>query len=231
MLNKETVTFLKQMNKLTNSVVLEYPITTGKTESADIAYQFDLSKLDSEGFQNRIGIYDLSVFLNIFNLFNLDYKVALDGNVMSVSDSTTSASYLTANLEILSCYLYKPEQFTKLDEFPEVLNMKLTADDIRRIRSASATFRELDTLAIECDERTTLSLKSVNQFQQSSNTFKIQKDEVSVKNFKLYVRLETLNKIPQIDYDLTVRYNKNKDAYRIILSADSLKMILTTKNV
>lgn len=234
MFNRESVDFLKVMNKITNSMVLNYPITTGRTESADIAYKFDLSKYDTDGFENPIGIYDLSTFLNIFGLCDENRNVNIDNNSITVSDSTTSVKFLTSATSVLSPYEFKQEQFDKTNEFPSVLEMSLTADDIRKLKSASATFRELDTAVISCDESVELSLTQIGKFKKSSNSFRIKKTEESTKKFNVGISLETLSKIPQVDYTLIVKYNESRDAYRIILKTDKiegLSLVISVKNV
>lgn len=234
MFNRESVDFLKVMNKITNSMVLTYPITTGRTESADIAYKFDLSKYDTDGFENPIGIYDLSTFLNIFGLCDESRDVSIDNNSITVSDSTTSVKFLTSATSVLSAYEFKQEQFDKTNEFPSVLEMNLTAEDIRKLKSASATFRELDTAVISCDESVELSLTQIGKFKKSSNSFRIKKNEESTKKFNVGISLETLSKIPQVDYTLIVKYYESRDAYRIILKADKidgLSLVISVKNV
>lgn len=234
MFNRESVDFLKVMNKITNSMVLNYPITTGRTESADIAYKFDLSKYDTDGFENPIGIYDLSTFLNIFGLCDENRNVDIDNNSITVSDSTTSVKFLTSATSVLSPYEFKQEQFDKTNEFPSVLEMNLTAEDIRKLKSASATFKELDTAVISCDDSVELSLTQIGKFKKSSNSFRIKKTEESTKKFNIGISLETLSKIPQVDYTLIVKYNESRDAYRIILKTDKiegLSLVISVKNV
>lgn len=234
MFNRESVEFLKVLNKITNSMVLNYPITTGRTESADIAYKFDLSKYDTDGFENPIGIYDLSTFLNIFGLCDENRNVNIDNNSITVSDSTTSVKFLTSATSVLSPYEFKQEQFDKTNEFPSVLEMNLTAEDIRKLKSASATFRELDTAVISCDDNVELSLTQIGKFKKSSNSFRIKKTEESTKKFNIGISLETLSKIPQVDYTLIVKYNESRDAYRIILKTDKiegLSLVISVKNV
>ena len=234
MFNKESVDFLRIMNKITNSMVLSFPVTTGRTESADIAYKFDLSKYDTDGFENSIGIYDLSTFLNIFNLCDEDRNVEISENVITVSDKTTSVNFLTSATSVLTPFEYKQEQFDRSNEFPSVLEMTFTAEDIRKLKSASSTFRELDTAVISCDDSVELSLTQVGKFKKSSNSFRIKKSETGNKQFIIGIALETLSKIPQVDYKMSVKYNEPRNAYRIILTTDKiegLSLIISVKNV
>ena len=232
MFNTETVSFLRTINKITNSVILNYPITTGKTESADIAYMFDLSKFDTDGFDNPIGFYNLSNFLNVFNLFENDREVSIDGNVVSVKDDNTSINYLTTATDVLSQFEFKKEQFDKNDMFPTVLEMELTSGDIAKLKNAHSVFSELDTALITANEEVVLSLTQIGNFKMSSNSFKFVKDEAkSEKNFSIGITMDILSKIPQINYNLKVKYNEQRNAYRIVLSTDTFSLVFSGKNV
>lgn len=230
MFNNETIAFLRTLNSITNSVVLQYPITVGRTESADIAYKIDLSKYDSEGFENDIGIYNLSAFLNVFNLFDKDRNVSINENVISISDNTTNANFLTSAIDILKQYQFKKEQFDKSEEFPVLLEMDFTSADIKKIRNASSVFKELDNLVLDCSgDETLFTLINTGEFKQSSNSFKFTKDEQSSHKFKINISLETLFKIPGGDYKLRVIYNEGKNAYRVMLTNDNMSLIVSTK--
>lgn len=230
MFNNETVNFLKLMNKITNAIILTYPVTTGKTESSDIAYMFDLSKFDTDGFDGSLGFFNLSSFLSAFSLFGEDRDVKLENNIIKISDKNTSVGYLTSSQEVLQQYSFKKEQFDKNSEHPVVLEMKLTSDDINKIKCSSNVFSELDHLIISCDDETVLSLGTINNFKQSSNYFKIKKQEVSTKNFTIGLALDIIAKIPQIDYNLKVIYNEERDAYRIILNTETFSLVMSGKN-
>lgn len=231
MLNNETIKFLKGINSITNSIALQYPITVGRTESADIAYMFDLSKLDTDGFDDSLGIYNLSSFLNVFSLFNDSREITLTDNIISVSDENTTANYLLSDLDILSPFAFKKEQFIKNDEFPTVLELKLTSNDLKKIKNASSVFDDLDTVMISCDENTTFSLTKVGEFKLSTNSFRFTKPEKSTKNFKISLSLNTISKIPVVDYTLVVKYNAERNSYRVILNSENLTLVLCTKNV
>lgn len=230
MFNKETINFLKSVNKMTDSIVLEYPITVGKTESSNIAYMFDLSKFDTDGFDQKIGLYELSNFLNVFNLFS-DYDVNISNNIVSISDKTTNVKYLTSSIDIMNHFEFKKEQFDKCSAFPLVLEMKLTSLDLKKIKDASTIFKDLDTCFINCDEQTSISLGVFGSFNNSSNTFEIKKEEVSEKNFKIGISLEVINRIPNVEYDVKILYNEERNAYRIIFESEYITLLISNKTV
>lgn len=227
MLNSETIRFLKCINTISNSIVLSYPITVGRTESADVAYMFDLSKLDTDGFDSELGIYNLSSFLNVFSLFNESRDVRIEDSVISVSDDRSSARYLISNPIILSQFSWNKDQFDKMEACPIVLDVDFGIDDIKRLKNAHSVFSELDMLEVECNENTKFSLTSSGEFKQSSNAFNFTKNTKSTKNFKGSISLETLFKIPVMNYRFVVRYNEPKNTYRVTLISDNLTMIIS----
>lgn len=231
MLNNESIKFLKSINSITNSVVLSYPITVGKTESADIAYMFDMSKFDTDGFDTDLGIYNLSSFLNVFSLFDDSREVNINNNSVSISDKNTRANYLLSSSEILNQFTWNKAQFDKSEQFPTVLEIDFDSNDIKKLKNASSVFSELDTLILECNENTTFSLTTAGEFKQSSNSFSFTKPQQSTKNFKVGISLETIFKIPLNNYKFIVKYNEARNAYRILLESENLSMIVSAKNV
>lgn len=229
--NKETVNFLKTINKITNSIVLTYPITTGRTESSDIAYMFDLSKFDTDGFETPIGFYDLSNFLNTFNLFDDDHEVVVEGSLIKIKDKTTSVNYLTTAIEVLNQLSFKKEQFDKNETFPSVLEMELTSQDLKKLNDAHSIFKELDTAVISCDEHTCITLTKVGNFKTSSNSFKIEKQEKSEKNFNIGISLDTISKLPLRNYKIIIKYNEERNAYRVTLNTEFFNLVISAKNI
>ncbi len=223
MFNRETVDFLKSINRISNSIVLTYPVTSGRSESADIAYRFDLSNLDQEGFDGEIGIYDLAGLLGIFGMFDSDRKVWVKDDVVMVSDGTTSVKYLTTSPSVLTQFTYGVAQFEKNDAVPTILRTTLTADDIKKLKIASTNLKELDTAVIRGqDGVVTLELAITSKFMKSSNSFTINKDAVASKDFVIGISLETISRIPQVDYTLLVKYNEPRNAYRVVLKTDAI---------
>ena len=137
MLNRNTIEYLKVINKVTDSVVLSYPYTVGNSDSGDIAFKIDISKLDTERFTSSLGICNLSSFLNMFNIFD-DYNVSLDNKLINISDDNTSVNYILSNLELLENYnKIDPEIFDKISGAPSVLEFDLTVANNKKLRIAS----------------------------------------------------------------------------------------------
>ena len=221
MFNSKFVEFLKTFNKVSNGVVLEYPVTSGKTDCSDIGFKFDISVFDDSAFEGEIGFVDLASFLNVFGLVDSP-EVSFSDGVIEVTGGSVSAKYITSAVELISQYKYSKEQFTKTADIPSVTEISLTASDIKKLKAASSTFRESNAVVFRGSETVEVALTQVGKFNPSSNSFKIAKDAESSKNFETSVSLETFSKIPVIDYTVKVKYNETKNAYRLLFVADNV---------
>ena len=102
---------------------------------------------------------------------------------------------------------------------------------MKKIKDASTIFKDLDTCFINCDEQTSISLGVFGSFNNSSNTFEIKKEEVSEKNFKIGISLEVINRIPNVEYDVKILYNEERNAYRIIFESEYITLLISNKTV
>lgn len=229
MFNQKFVDFLKTFNKISNGVVLEYPVTSGKTDCSDIGFKFDISKFDDTQFEGKIGFIDLSSFLNVFNLVE-DPEVSMKDGVIVAKDNNSKVTYLTTTPSLMEDFEYPATQFDRMHAIPSVAEFTLSASDIRRIKQAGSSFKDLNAINFKGDDTVTISLTSTGKFNQSSNCFTINKDVETNKNFDLFVKLETFSKLPVLDYTVKVKYNEAKDAFRILFetSIDGFEMFVST---
>lgn len=222
MFNTKFVDFLKTFNKISNGVILEYPVTAGKTDCSDIAFKFDVSLFDENGFDTKIGFVDLSSFLNVFTLVS-EPEVSFADGVVTASDDECTVKYFTSAVELLTQqYSFPAKQFDAAKSKPCVAEIPLTSSDIKKVKGASSSFKELNAVSIKGDESVTITLSQIGKFNQSSNSFSIKKAVETKKNFELAVSLETFSKIPVIDYTVKVIYNEEKDKFRLLFVADNI---------
>lgn len=221
MFNTQFVEFLKTLNKVTNGIVLEYPVTSGKTDCSDIGFKFDISVFDDSGFEGKIGFVDLSSFLNIFNLFD-EPEVQFKDGVISAKDGNASVKYITSAIDLISQFTFPVEQFSKTNDIPSVVEFNLSATDIKKLKASASTFKDANAVVFKGSENLEIALTQVGKFNPSANCFKITKDITSNKNFEVSVSLETFSKIPVIDYTVKVKYNESKDAYRLLFVSNDI---------
>lgn len=232
MFNQKFVDFLKILNKISNGVLLEYPVSIGKTDCSDIWFRFDISKFDDTEFKDKIGFMDLSSFLNVFNLVD-EPEVSLSNGVVIMKDKNSKVSFLTTAQSIMGPYVLEdplPAFFDKLDKFPTIAEIPISASDIRRIRQASSSFKEANVINFKGDDSVKVSLTTKGKFNQSSNTFDINKDIIPKKNFDLYIKLETFSKLPVLDYVVKVKYNEARGKFKLWVetSIDGFVLLMST---
>lgn len=234
MLNRNTIEYLKVINKVTDSVVLSYPYTVGNSDSGDIAFKIDISKLDTERFPSSLGICNLSSFLNMFNIFD-DYNVSLDNKLINISDDNTSVNYILSNLELLENYnKIDPEIFDKISGAPSVLEFDLTVANNKKLRIASNSLSELNYIVIEGSDTPNISLVQGSSLDTSSNSIKINIPGISEKNFKVKFPIDTLLKLPVEDYSFNIKYSERIGKYRIFVkpvNSDILQIILPVEAI
>lgn len=233
MLNRETISFLKVLNRFTNTVCLNYPITVGNSADTDIIFRADLSKLDPSSFEGTLGVFKLDSLLNVFNLFDA-YEIEADNKSITVKDDTTKVHYLLTNPINLGAYnAIKAEQFDRVRAIPSVLEFTLTANDINKLKTAYKSFTELNTVIIEGGDTPQISLVQTESTESmSSNSIKIAINDIASKNFKVGIAINTLANLPAVDYKVMVKYNEAKDKYRLLLDIvdnDILSVILPVK--
>ena len=234
MLNKETIAVLQQLNAITNSVILRYPQTVAVSESQDMMVMMDFADVD-EPFP-EIPLRDsLSDLIRLFGLFSDDRQVRVDENVISITsgDSETASTFIMDNPALMGAYDKDPEQFAKTESVPSVAQFVLTSDDMKNIKAASGVFKDLsEVIFAASDDSVTVSLGATNKFNARSNTYSVNKRCDVKKAFDVKVPVENFRMIPQSTYEVHVKYNSARDAYRILLVGKTLegfKILMSVK--
>lgn len=232
MFNQQTVKFLKQVNKIGNSLTLRYPVTSARTESNDIAFRFDLKDFKEDEFSSEIGIYDLASLLGMFDLFGEEREVTVENNCIKFKNANFKADFLISADSTLTAFDFSDEQFSKTEGIPSICDFTLTESDLGKLIKAGSIMKDLDSIKISYDDSLKIALTSVSEFSASSNNFVIEKDSEASKNFAVSISLETLAKLPKSDYNVSVKYNETRGAYRILMKSIDLPgfmMILSVK--
>lgn len=219
MINNEFLKVLKNINPITDKVLLKYPITTINSESVDIIANIDLEKLGVESFPDT-GIYDLSKFLSLLDLFK-DFEVKrLDDRIL-IESRTNSAVFTLADILLLNPFDKSKTIIERLNDFPTVAEFKLTKTQMSQIKKASSIFNELNSLNfVSEDNNIDVKLNVTNRFESSNNTFKINYLKCSNKNFNINIDINNFNKLPNEDFLVKIKYNDEKDAYRILFESE-----------
>lgn len=230
-MNKELTNVLSQLNSITNTVILKYPITVAASEAKDIYVHLDVSQIDTNAFPD-IGLNNnLNNYLNLFKLFDDSRTVTFKGDTVEIGSGEITSSYITDNVALMEGYDISPEQFQKTEEVPTVCSIDLTVDDIKKLKSATGVFKDLSEIIIKCqDSEVSMSLGATNKFNARDNSYKIRKNTSATKDFEIKIPVENFKKLPESEYTFEVKYNESRDAYRILMknkALSGLKLIMS----
>lgn len=224
MFNSQLCSVLNQINGITNSVILKYPETVALAEDRSLMVRFNVASFDADEFQ-EVPLNDgLSDFLKIFKLFGDERKVTFNNNVINISDGTHAVDYITYDKALMSTFDVNATQFERTKQVPTIAEFSLTIDDIKALRDAGNIFKNLDNVIIEAkDGQLKLSLGNLNSFNAQFNTYSITKETTLLtKDFKIAMTRANFNKIPMSNYVIQIKYNSERDAYRIFATNSSI---------
>lgn len=226
MINKDTRAILKSLISVNNSMIIE-PTMHGADEFRSVLYRANLSELEDD--IQEFGIFDTTAFLSSLDLLD-EPVISLEGNMISASDANSTLKFVTSDVSALEDIVVKPAIIDSTLKANSVMEFTLTAELLGRLKKASGVFKTFDTLFIvKNDESTQLKMGSKDSFSKSNNSFAINVEPTldEGKTFELPLPLESLLKVPAMDYTLQVKYNEAKDAYRVVLENALLVFVMT----
>lgn len=225
MFNENCLAILRQVNAITNTIKLTYPVTTVSDDAKSIFVQIPISEIDADEFNDITLIGKFDRFLNLFKLFPSTRKVDISDDVLKVSGNGNSAGIILSDPILFpDDLIVNAAQFSKTMEFPSVVDVDLTVSDIKQIREAISVFKDSDYLSFKSvDGELVISLNSTSTFNSQSDSFDIQKSVPTSKEFCVDLDIDNFLKIPVSDYKLSIKYNESQDAYRFILSNKNLE--------
>jgi hypothetical protein len=233
MFNKDVLNVLSQVNGITNSIILKFPVTVAVSESQDMMVLMNIENLDSEEFEPVPLKDSLSDFLNLFRLFPDERSVQIIDNTINISNASTSSSFIMDNIVLMDAYDKNPEQFTKTEEVPSVSTFDISVDDIKSLKSATGVFKDLSEIIFTSqDGDMKISLGATNKFNAKSNTFSVTKSANTSKEFEVKIPVDNFKMIPVSDYTVDVKYNSARDSYRILMTNKTLegfKVLMSVK--
>lgn len=225
MLNTNVTNVLQQINGITDTVILKYPTTIINSGPGDVIAKLDMKELDEDEFKD-IGLFSLGEFLNVLKLFpEEDRSIEFKDNTIHVNAGKMISKYPSTQISLLSDYDKGEKVFTVTEAVPTVCSFTLTSEDMKKIKSASSVFKELTDIVIESiDGVTIVSLGAGTSFNTKSSSFSVEMESETTKEFKLHINAQNFNNLPNSDYEVMVKYNSAKNAYRVLLNSTDINM-------
>ena len=226
MFSKDYLNALSKVNGFSDKVILKYPKTILNSASNDVCVLINADTLGCEAFEDT-GIYELSKFINMLGIFE-NAEVRRDGNLLKIHSLTESAAFTLCDLDLLASHNLQPEIISNLDKFPSVAEFELKSADLQTIKKASSILSELNALEIKgTNNNTEVALSFHNRFNSSQNEFKKDYLGTATSEFSLKLGIENIQKLPVTDYEVKVKFNADKNAYRVIFVNPSYTILVS----
>jgi hypothetical protein len=227
MLNKEVREFLKDLIPINNSMIISDTMT-GADEFKSMIFKANLGKLDKT---EEFGIFDMAVFLQALDLLE-DPKISFDNETSRIKaeDGTTALEYITSDVSSLDYIQIPVKAIDTTVAVPSVYSFGLDSSILAGIKKAKAVFKNFDTLHIN-SKTNEISIGNENTFSQNNNTWKSKvQPTINNKEFIISLPLDSIMKLPNMGYTLSVNYNEDRDAYRVVVSNELITFVLSLKD-
>jgi len=228
MLTKNTQNILKSILPINNSFIVSYPHLVIIDEFKSIIGKIDISKLEDDF--DEFGIYDGTNFLNALDLLE-DPEISLKDNLVIAKDKDSIVKFITSDPSSLEDSTISEEVITTTLAIDSVLEYDINADTLNRIKKAAGVFKTMDTLFINNPD-CTMQIGAYESFDRSQNTYSIKVEPEVDKNkeFELPLPLENILKLPAVDYRVKIKYNEERDAYRVVFENEIYTFIISIVN-
>jgi len=228
MLNTEARTILKEMVAINNSMIVA-PTMTGCDEFKGIIFKLNLDQVDPD--IKEFGIFDSTSFLQAMDLLD-DPTITLNDNVISAKDANTTIDYITSTPSSLDYIDIPTKNIDTTVAAESILEFGFGTDIINKIKKAKSVFKTFDTLFItNNDGKVNISIGNENTFSKNNNSWStnIAPTLNTNKDFTIAVTLDSVMKLPVLDLVAKVKYNTERDTYRLVLMNDLITFVLNLK--
>ena len=225
MLTKQTQQILKSLVSINNSFIVTYPEMTITDEFKSLIGIVNISYFESEF--KEFGIFDGTSFLSSLDLLE-DPSITFEDNLIKAKDKNTSMNFLTSFPSTLEDCVVNKVLIEKTVAVDSLLEFEFNEEILSKIKKASSVFKIFNTLFVE-NVNGVLSLRigSKDTFNKSENAYSINIGTNSEKDFSLSVPLENILKLPNTGYTLKVKYNQERDVYRIVMDNEIYTFVLS----
>jgi len=226
MINADTRNLLKQLKTVNNQMILAND-TYGCNEFKSILFKANLGLVDD--IPEEFGIFDMTNFVSALELLE-DPEVTFnpETKVITAKDGNSTLQFLTSTPDSLDNVQINPKLISSTVAADSVFECQITEDHLKQVKKAQGVFKNFDTLWIDNTNGAEMKLGTKNSFSKSNNAFSIKlTDDINTKEFSISLPLESLMVLPDMDYTLRVKYNEERDAYRVVLDNALLTFVLS----
>ena len=225
MLTKASVQVLQSITAITNSVLIEYPITTIRNESGGVIGTINFSVLDEE-FE-EFGIFDLSSFLGALDVLD-EPVVTLNAGIITAKDTNSSISFVTSSAASLEEFTDDPRKVTSSVDSDSVVDVDIDTDLMSKIRKGTSIFKSLkDIRLVNKDGVFSLSTANITSFSHQENSYSITLEETSKNtnlDFDIAIPINNFLSLPNMNFTMSIKEKQGK--FRVVLYNEIFSFVL-----
>ena len=229
MINSNTKELLKQLLPINNQMIIQNTMT-GADEFKSLLFKANIGAIDD--IPEEVGIFDTANFLAAMDLLE-DATVTLKNKMLTATDGDTTLQFLTSDVSSLDDVQVDVKKIDTTVAVPSTLEFMFTDEIVKKVKKASAVFKTFDTLWVINENRTTeIKLGTKNSFSKSNNAFSIKLDTTLNlgKEFSIALPIDSILKVPSMEYTFCVKYNEKRDAYRVTLENELLTFVMSLQD-
>jgi len=224
MLNPASIQILQAISNITNSAILDYPVTTIQNVNKSILGNIDLSKVDTE-FESY-GIFDLSSFLGALSVLE-EPTIILDNKMVIAKDLDSTIKFVTSSPASLEDFTTDTEKITSTLAAPSVVEVEIDTDLINRIRKGASVFKTLkDLFIIKEGDKITLKTGNKESFARQDNSYTIELSPSinSGDNFNIAIPIDNFLSLPAMNFKLAIK--KKGENIRVVMENEIFQFVL-----
>ncbi len=228
-MNEKLLQILEVLSKISNSMVVSYP-TMSITNAHAIEAIIDLESLGVEEF-DEFGLSDYSSFKSVQGLVK-DAQVSMKNGVFTFKKGKEKYTFVTSGIMNLQANTLSDKQITQVQKTvsaPSVLEFKLDTELISKITAAAKSLKQEELLLSANSESQELVLTVGNSDKRQVNKNQGTLDipfEILTKDFDGILKIGHIEQLPKGEYTIQVKYNKAKDAFRVIAVSDTIDTLM-----
>ena len=176
-INKATHEVLKNFSKLNPSIsITEVDVLKTISTSDNIIALFDLE----EPFPEEFAIFDLSQFLSILGLFDLnETDIEFQGGFMIITDKNFKMKYIYSETNLIQCNVMESKVYKKFDKWKCEFN--LSDNQLSKIQSASNILDNTTLLIKSSESGIKMVLKDDRDPLAHNFILNVDKEEIIIK--------------------------------------------------
>jgi len=227
MLTNNSIQIIQGLSEVSSKMVIEYPMSTIKNVTGDVYGIVHFDKIN-EKFPT-FAIWDTSSFLSALSILE-NPKISLKDNILTAQDDYSTINYVTSSPSICGDATCDPRIVTSTINMKSVVDLNMPIDVIARIKKGVNVFKTLKDLCFEkVGDTFTVSTTNKETFNASNNSFslKLDADNITGEDFKIYIPADNFLKLPSMDY--VFRVHEKDGAHRISMTNDIFEFVLSLK--